>query len=152
MVPNDSYTHNTRKVVTDLTNRIGETFLALTRLRQRFLAENGVWNRFESQCAFALSEKFCQKNWLFEKFFGFFTHWPLSLDHFLGLKSKNPKFLGPQKCFFGLGFSIGGQKSGPSWPVFSEQTKSRYRFNLLGWVSVWVRYRVKIENSTEMGP
>ena len=104
MVPNDSYTLDTRKVVTDLTNRIGETFLALTRLRQRFLAENGVWNRFESQCAIALSKKYCQKNVGLRKIFRISHSLTTVTGPLFGFEIEKSEIFGSSEMFFWVGF------------------------------------------------
>ena len=106
MVPNDSYTRNTRKVVTDLTNRIGENFLTLRsrRLRQRFLAENGVWNRFESQCAIALSKKYCQKNVGLRKIFRISHSLTTVTGPLFGFEIEKSEIFGSSEMFFWVGF------------------------------------------------
>ena len=128
MVPNDSYTLDTRKVVTDLTNRrIGENFSTLRsrRLRQRFLAENGVWNRFESQCAFALSGKFCQKNWLFEKIFRISHSLTTVTGPLFGFEIEKSEIFGSSEMFFWVEFF---NRNPEMWPqltcIFRTHEKS----------------------------
>ena len=106
MVPVEICSLNGRKVVTDLTNRIGENFSTLRsrRLRQRFLAENGVWNRFESQCAFALSEKFCQKKLGVRKIFRISHSLTTVTGPLFGFEIEKSEIFGSSEMFFWVGF------------------------------------------------
>ena len=121
MVPVEMCSLKGRKVVTDLTNRIGETFLALTRLRQRFLAENGVWNRFESQCAIALSKKYCQKNLGLRKFFRFRHSLTTVTGPLFGFEIEKSEIFGSSKMFFWVEFF---NRNPEMWPQLTCSFRS----------------------------